>query len=371
MKQLPTLYKRTKTGATQKWTIFIEGDEFYTESGQVDGKIVKSKPTKCKGKNVGRANETSPEDQALLEAQSKWDNKAKRKYTTDIESIDTACPFYEPMLAHKFDSVKDIKYPVYVQPKFDGIRAIITRHGAKTRNGEEHKCVPHILKELEPFFERWPNAILDGELYNHELHDDFNKIASLIRKQKPTTAQLQEAKAKVMFYCYDAPRLDDVINENTPFEVRNKHLHEHLEYIPCIHSVLRSVALSQEEVDALHDQYVNDGYEGAIIRIPGSPYEKGRSKNLLKYKKFDTEEFVLIDIREGKGNKIGLAAHADFETKDGRPFTANIKGKEWWRKELLENKADAIGKECTVEFFGYLPTGSPRFPYLLEIRDYE
>jgi DNA ligase 1 len=378
MKTLPTLYKLTKTGATQQWQIVIDGNSYYTNAGQVGGKITKSKPTLCAGKNVGRANETTDEEQALLEAQSKWDKKFKRKYTTEAEDIATACPFFEPMLAKGFDKVKNLQYPVLVQQKFDGIRAIFTKDGAKTRNGETHHCVPHISAALKPFFEKYPDAILDGELYNHELHDNFNKIASLIRKQKPTPAQLEEAAEKVQFYCYDMPRLDKDITQATPFVKRLQYLQANVGFIneAIIKVVPTFEAQDEAGVDKFHDVFVQDGYEGAIIRVPGSPYENGRTKSLLKYKRFDDEEFKLIGIRGGKGNKAGLAAHADFENPNGkRPqdktFTANIKGKEWWRNELLEKKDAAIGSMCTVEFFGKSGYGVPRFPYLIEIRDYE
>jgi DNA ligase-1 len=71
MKSLPTLFSRTSTGAIQQWTVQIDGNKFRVESGQQDGKKVLSEWTTCLGKNIGRANETSPAEQATSEAQSK------------------------------------------------------------------------------------------------------------------------------------------------------------------------------------------------------------------------------------------------------------------------------------------------------------
>ena len=95
------------------------------------------------------------------------------------------------MLAQKYEDRKDgLVYPLYSQPKLDGIRCIVSwddNNGlvAKTRNGKVIDAVPHILNSLELFFINDPDAVLDGELYNHDLKDNFNKITSLVRKQKP------------------------------------------------------------------------------------------------------------------------------------------------------------------------------------------
>ena len=91
------------------------------------------------------------------------------------------------------------KYPVYSQPKLDGIRCIVRKEGdtliGRTRNGKEIECIPHILKSLNGFFLAHPKAILDGELYNHDLRDNFNKITSLVRKQRPIKSDKMTDKA--------------------------------------------------------------------------------------------------------------------------------------------------------------------------------
>jgi len=377
MTTFPTLYKRTKTGAKQQWTIYVKGNTFYTIEGLVDGKLTTSKPTFCSGKNIGRSNETAAEEQAKKEAQAKWDRKVEKNYTTDINKIDNVNMYYEPMLAHKFENYKHkIHYPVITQRKSDGIRAIITENCAMSRNGKQHKTVDHILKALQPFFKKYPDAILDGELYSHRLHDDFNKITSLIRKQKPTKLQLEESKNIVEFHCYDVPRIGKY-NENDLFSKRYELMQAELKkdkYKKVIKVVENIECKSEEEVKKQHDIFVSKGYEGIIIRIDG-PYYNKRTKNLLKYKIFETEEYILLDIREGKGNKKGLAAHADFKTNEGKRFTANIKGTTEWRKKLLKekktNKNNIIGKQATVKYFNLTPDNLPRFPYLIAIRDYE
>lgn len=114
------LYKLTATGAIQQWQIFTNENSYWTEHGQVGGVITKTLPTKCKRKNVGKINETTEEQQAVVEACSKYEKKIKEGYKENINDI-YDYTFYEPMLAHKWEKYKDkIKFPLYSQPKFDG-----------------------------------------------------------------------------------------------------------------------------------------------------------------------------------------------------------------------------------------------------------
>ena len=139
------------------------------------------------------------------------------------------------MLAHNYKDRQDElvgKFPHYSQPKLDGIRCIVRKEGdtlvGRTRNGKEIECIPHILKSLNGFFLAYPTAILDGELYNHDLRDNFNKITSLVRKQKPIQSEkmsdkvfarkvleykerLAEAEDTIQYHVYDAPRLNVII----------------------------------------------------------------------------------------------------------------------------------------------------------------
>jgi hypothetical protein len=121
MKTFPILYKKTATGATQQWSIFVENDRYWTESGQVDGLLTESKPTICYGKNIGKSNETDGEAQAILEAEAKITKKLKTGYTEDVTKIDTCKTYFSPMLACKYVDKKDkVKFPVLVSRKIDG-----------------------------------------------------------------------------------------------------------------------------------------------------------------------------------------------------------------------------------------------------------
>ena len=160
--------------------MIIDGAAFYAVKGLVGGKLVEDKPRVCEAKNVGRSNETTPEEQAELEAQSKWQKKFDKDYAL-TESDARSKTYYDPMLAQKYsDRSDDLEFPLYSQPKLDGIRCItsLDENGnviAKTRNGKVIDAIPHVLDELKQFFLSSPNSILDGELYNHDLKDNLKE----------------------------------------------------------------------------------------------------------------------------------------------------------------------------------------------------
>lgn len=374
MKSFPIIYKRATTGAAQQWQIFVEGNQFWTEAGQVGGAITKSAPTTCEGKNIGRANETSPEEQALFEANSKHNKKLEKGYFLTLDAIDDTRKYFEPMLAKIYADEKhklNWDMGVIVQPKLDGIRAIITKDGATTRNGKEHKAIPHILKALEPLFKQDETLILDGEIYNHDLHDDFNKISSVVRKQKPTAADLEESAKLAQFHCYDAPRIGKM-DQEYPFATRYEAMQKLLErvwdnYIQIVPNLLAS---NEAEVQECHDKFLARGYEGAIIRDRMAGYVNKRSDKLLKFKVFQDDEFVIEWIDCGRGLKADMAAtvHCTFP-KNGEPFDPTIKAPHDVLKNMWINKDKYVGKTCTVRYFGITPgdKGVPRFPYMIDI----
>ena len=366
----PTIYKRTETGAIQQWIIIAEGNAFYTIEGQVDGKLTTSKPTVCEAKNTGRSNETTPETQAYSEAERKWNKQLERGYTQDIEQIDSIQTLYKPMLAHKYKDYKDeVKYPIFAQVKLDGARCIMTRLGAFTRNGKEWAAIPHIREILIPFFKKYPNAILDGELYTHKLRNDFNKMMSLIKKTKPSIDDLFESEEMVEYWVYDCPRIG-TLTEKTPFYDRYTSMVKELTGTKYIHIVETYTAKDENEMFEYYNKFLEEGYEGLMIRI-NKPYQNKRTKYLLKVKPHESDEFTIIGIRPGKGNKAGMAGHMDFHAKNGKSFTSNIKGTHEFLKELLLKRDELIGQVATVEYQNLTPDGLPRFPYCTSIRDYE
>lgn len=366
---MKTLYKRAKKGKLQQWSIEVDRNQYITREGYVDGKITTSKPTVCIAKNVGKSNETSPEQQAESEALSKWKKKQEKGYVQDPKLVDNVFVI-EPMLAHKWSKYKSkIRGVVASQPKLDGIRCIATKNGLFTRTGKKILAAPHIERLIAQILEGLDdNVMLDGELYNHSLKDDFNKITSIVRKSKLTTKDIETSLQLLQYHVYD------IINTSRSFSYRFEALKylipqdsSHLKLVPTYFYENINSQKTQTSLDKAYQQYLADGYEGQMIRKTDSQYEKGkRSKNLLKRKEFIDQEFEIIDIEEGIGNRSGMMGRVKFKN-----FDANARGSHQYFKELLVNKHKYVGKMATVRYQNLTPDGIPRFPVMIAIRDYE
>jgi ATP-dependent DNA ligase len=255
-------------------------------------------------------------------------------------------------------------FPCWAQPKLDGGRCCYRDNVGNTREGKDYHTVEHITAEVKKYLpEGW---ILDGELYNHVLHDDFNKIMSLIKRQKPTKQNLEEVKEKVQYWGYDIlTGENDDSTENERIKRRKQWFDDNPDIAEFVVFVPTTWVKNQAELDEIHTSYMKDGFEGTILRTPGAKYKRaGRSKELIKKKDFVDDEFEIIDIEEGKGNRSGEAGAIMCKTKDGLTFGAGIKGNEDLRQKLWSNKNKYIGKFATITFFGFTKKvdGLPRFP---------
>jgi DNA ligase-1 len=362
--KLETIYKKTKTGATQEWTIEISDNKYRTHSGQVGGQITTNAWTVVYGKNEGKANGTTDIEQALKEAIAKRTKKLESGYFESITNIDTK-QYFEPMLAAKWEDYKDkLTYPIYSQAKLDGIRCILTKDGMFSRNGKPIISAPHIFDSVKPLFETNPNLIFDGELYADKFANDFNKIVSLVKKTKPTADDLKESKELIEYHIYDLPSSDKNFIQRAYdlailFETRSE-LHPHCRIVETYK------VPSEDVVTELYEKYVEEGYEGQMLRLDGK-YENKRSKNLLKHKSFVDEEYTILDICEGEGNRTGTAGYMVFQTAEGKPFKSNVKGTWDETAEMLKSKKELIGKQATIKYFNLTPDGIPRFPFVIGI----
>lgn len=360
--KLSTLYKRATTGKITEWTIEVEGNKFRTITGFTDGKKTTSAWTECFGKNEGKKNGTTPEQQALAEATAIHRKRMESGAFENIDDVDNET-FFEPMLAKKLeDRIDKLTFPVLSQPKLDGVRCIVKSTGMWTREGKQLLSAPHIFEDLLPFFEKDPDLILDGELYCDKLANNFNKIISLVRKKKPSKDDLAESKAVIQYFVYDYPSYD------ANFVERSLAL-AHLGLPKSCVLVPTYVLHSKEEIEKQYELYMEQGYEGQMIRLD-APYENKRSNSLLKDKEFIDSEFTVLGVEEGKGNMSGKVGKLYFKTEQGKPFDSPVNGDWEYLAELLKRN-DLIGKQATVRYFKPTPAGIPRFPKVIAIRDYE
>ena len=275
----------------------------------------------------------------------------------------------KPMLAHKYDEKRiDWSEPVYIQPKLDGVRCLFTKDGAYSRTGKKFMNLAHIELALIPFFKKQPDVVLDGELYNHKLKRDFEKIISLVRKQKPTADDRLDAQHLVQFHVYDY--FDGVMYDS--YKTRMNQLVCSDIYDEQIKRVPTLLVDTYSYARLLHEEFLEDGYEGSIIRLNGL-YKHGRSYDLMKFKDFSDAEATIVGYELGKGKRTGTLGKFLMLDDEGVQFGCPP-GKGYSYKDLanmLLNINDYIGQRATFTYFQRTQAGSYRHPLFKCIRNYE
>lgn len=363
IKEYPTLFNRDTLGNVRVWHMEQNGNKYRTVSGLSDGEKVTSEWSTAQPKNIGKANATTAVEQATVEIEAKYKKQLKTGYHKNVKDVDKGTSYVEPMLAKKYGDV-EFTFPVYTQPKLDGMRCIVTKDGMWSRTGKPVVSAPHIYNALKPLFSQDPNYIFDGELFCNKYKNDFNVIISLAKQTKPTPEDLVLSEKYLQYWIYDLPSSKKVFSERFTEIKKLVPNHKHLVIVPT------DLVNTQEELDSLYAEYQKDGQEGQMIRI-NDVYENKRSKFLLKRKEFIDDEFEIVNISEGKGNRSGMFGRAHLITSNGVEFEANARGNESFYEELLKNKSKYIGKMATVRYQNLTPDGKPRFGVVIAIRDYE
>ena len=288
---------------------------------------------------------------------------------------------YKPMLAYPVsDKPIDYSKPVFIQPKLDGVRCVIQlNHEANergefpieaySRTGKLWKNIDHILEELYPFFDKYPNVILDGELYNHDFKDDFESIISMVRKTKPTDEDRLISAENVQFHCYD------IIDEELPFEQRIEFVHEALMLLgDSIYTVDTMLVATESQGKVDHARNLDSGYEGSIVRT-NDVYKCGRSWSLRKFKDFHDTEATIVGFVEGKGKRKGTLGKFLMRDADGIEFGCPPgKGYNYKALKALLHRAQwYVDHKATATFtyFERTKANSYRHPLFKCIRDYE
>lgn len=374
VEHFPPLFQMAVTGKMRFWIIACKDACFMTEYGEVNGTTVSSQWSKCEAKNVGRSNSSTPEEQALSEAYSKWMKKQDREryYLSRSEAKQNATKV-APMLAHvmtekKFDTIVAKNGYVCVSEKLDGVRGFVTIEEGKavitSRTFKQFNFLTRLKRELAALE---PEYLLDGELYIHE-KVGFNSIISIVKQVTAPSAY----EDSIEFWVYDI--VDDELS--LPYLERAKilrklekrakerglerikfHLFQKCDNIPQLDEMLSDALLNK--------------YEGLMIRDPAAPYMSNRRTNaLLKYKNFTDEEMKIVGVKDGKGQEKGLAIFVvQYDSK--QTIEVRPRGDRSQRKEWFDNPKDCIGKNLTVRYQPSNEKVLPRFPVGICIRDYE
>jgi len=363
---LPKLYKKTATGAIQEWQIFFENGEYYTVSGQTYGKKITNVPTKCKGKNVGKKNETSATEQAELEARAKWQKKLDEGYVSDINNLGADSLRLDPMLAKDYSDYKDkLEFPVYSQPKLDGLRCIVTREGVFSRQLKPFATLQHIRDAVQPTFDKYPDLLaFDGEMYSHELKDKFEEIVSIVKQPKASATDIEKCKKSVQYHVYDIVTKSDFAFRQRRADYNYLVSETNSPYVTAVTTLCAS---NQEELDKAYREYMSEGYEGQMIRTCNSFYQHKRTKDLLKRKDFHEGEYEIMGFKEGKGSREGCII-LRLGMPDGTEFDSVPVGGIEYQRRLWDRRFDILGMQATVKYQNLSSDGIPRFNNTIKIR---
>jgi len=348
---LPTLYKLDSKSKIRSWSVTTDGNTYSVSHGVLGG-AQQATLVACEGKNIGRSNETTGEQQAISEAQGLWNKQKDRKgYTIEIPTTQPNLP----MLAHKYKDHKNkVQMPSIVSQKIDGCRLILSIRNSlittTSRTGTTFTGLDHITKEYADF----DDVVLDGELYSRTL--TFEQISSVVRKGDVNDPRM----SSIFFYVFD------IINEDT---------YHHR--VICLDTLVSGLAhteivpwflvRSHEEIENKHKAFLAEGWEGTMVRNINSLYQKNkRSYDLLKFKEFTDNEFEVIGWKSGKGKFENVPTF--LLRCDGGEFEAVPKGDQSLREDYLRDAESYIGTLATVRFFEYTADGIPRFPVLVAFR---
>ena len=283
-----------------------------------------------------RTNVKTGYEKALKRAQTMWNNEH------------TKCNQVLPMLANKWgDRQKYISQPFYVQPKLDGVRLLVSKDGGISRTGKVVPGTEILGKGLKE------GQYVDGEAFDPNLN--FEELTSTF-KTDPLKLKFH------VFDFFDLKKLDMTFEER--WEKVKSLKNSHYEYVET------TLVMMRDHVPMMHEKHVKEGHEGTMIRDKDSVYEVGqRSNYLLKFKDFQTEEYPIVDVKEGTGREKGTAI---WVCKVGEQhFSARPEGTLEVRRKFLEEKDKYIGKQLTVRFQNLTALGVPRFPVGVVVRDYE
>lgn len=371
---LPTLYAKAKTGKIKQWKVRVEDSTIIVEHGQVDGKQTIQKTLVKEGKNIGKANATTPQEQALAEAQSKWNKQVDKDYRESVEDIPTSTL---PPLAKKYqDYSKALGSSYDVLCKLDGVRCTIFYNDGdvmfQSRGGKPYPVIQEIADELyQQVWSHSPNIVLDGELYCHGMF--LEDITSAVKKHNKDTPLIK-------FYVFD------MLDPTYPEEVWESRYDGYLTLIDPTKGKVDFVTAqrvnSEEEMLALHDKFVEDGYEGVVCRKLGSIFEFGfRTDTFQKYKVPLDEEFKVIYLEVDKnGCAVPVCAIHGFEeealeeylrigSKSKKAFKAPLVGTREYQQQVYTRKDEYVNRHLKVVFESYSKYLIPAKPKGHQFRD--
>jgi hypothetical protein len=375
-KNFPTLYQESTTGKTKVWDIKVEDGTYYVEHGLEGGKMQLDQTT-VEIKNKGKANQTTPFDQACSEAESKWKKKKDKGYCEIGESRNKSIVF--PMLAQNFkDSKHRLIYPLYTQPKLNGVRCTHTDK-YQSRGGKFWNTLSHLDDDVAKL-QKLVGYPLDGEIFIKGL--DLQDISSLVKKER-----VEEKDSVGGYLTKDLEYwIYDIVDTESVFPDRNTKLFNAFSKIGAklididgitfmkinnLVYVATFLVLTEEQLLSYKHQFIATGFEGGMARnnvgyvlCPGSHH----SHELQKLKDVLSDEYEIIGAKSGTGRFEGCATFI-CKTKEGLEFDCTPMGSIERKKHYLKDIENIKGKMGTILYQELTKDGIPSHGRLEAIRE--
>ena len=354
---MTTLYKTNKNGSIQQWSIEVSGPTFTCIYGQVGGKL-QSQQTICKSVNVGKSNETTPEQQAQLEADALVAKKIKSGYSYDKSAPVTV---QLPMKVKSYqDQLHNIEFPCISTEKLNGVNAMFKRTSDSltiySRGGEVYPAIPHLEPLVRKAMDLFQSNELNGELYIHDEH--LQDIQSTVKKPN-------QLSAKLSFCIFDIADSTDNFYERASqmSKISNFRTDSH----PAVWTLANYVCNSHEDIETHYNIAIEKGYEGTVIKNFKALYQHNvRSSDMFKYKKTQDAEYQIVDCETDKNG------HPVFHclTEEGKLFKVKPKGTDAERKAIIANfESQYLNKWYKIEYEVLSKDGLPLKPVGIGLRD--
>ena len=245
--------------------------------------------------------------------------------------------------------------------KLDGVRAYWDGRNLLSRNGK-------IIAAPGGWSTYFPPFALDGELYT--ARGEFEKIQATVMDKTPSVTAWSEIK----FHVFDVPEasggLLGRLSELEKFILKSPQAGQNLK-------IIKQVKVKDNaEFESFAEAIIAKGGEGAVVREPNAPYERKRSKNALKYKKFKDAECEVTEVNAGTGKYAGLmgsvtckslgvaGSNADEQIPHGVKFKVGS-----GFSDLQRANPPKIGSIITYKYQNLTAKGLPRFPIFLRVRE--
>lgn len=347
-----TIYKKNNSDKILIIQYYTDGDCIVQKSGREDGKLVERRST-CVAKNVGRSNETTPEQQAVKEMLARIESKCKTDYFKTREEA-LGSNVLLPMLADTY-APKMLGKVNILQPKLDGQRCLVhVKNGnveLTSRKNRPIATAPYINERFKTF----PDGVYDGEIYTHGY--SFQTVMRLLKKYRPGLSESLD------IHIYDI--VDKKLNYNDRHALISKIISE--QDVQGIKVIENTLFESFEQLEEFHNNAVADDYEGVMIRVDSCMYKtNGRSKHLLKYKDCEDVKLICKDIVPFEKDPTQGKAVFEFNNE---LTTAAFKMPVSERQLVLTNKDEYIGQEMEIRYFGLTDEGQLRHARCLGFTD--